>query len=215
MLVIRCYLQRAFSPDYAVQVGIDRPHDRRRESVAVEVFDIAYGEVHCSFVDLSWLRLDVDEHIGLLIRPVERQVGEQSAVAYRRVVSLVGLRGEVIHEQRLGFGDHITVRIAEDASVIGREHLLHNIGGIAFDAGECKQVDQSHLFAVGCLLAELCYEFRGQCLLKQTYIVDVTFQSVRQPYGSACQRADACCGEHEQQLVVDIERTGVVCLTDD
>ena len=189
-LIIHRYLQHALVPSDAIEIRIDSPCDRRRESVTVEVLYIAYGKVHRAFVDLTRLCLDINQQFGFLIRPVERQVGEQSSVANRRVVMLVGLRSEIVHEQRLDLIHCIAVGIAEDALVIGRVHLLHHARGVTFDPRESEQIDQTHLFAVRRLLAELGNEFRRQGLLEETYIVDVTFQSACHPYSRAGERTD-------------------------
>ncbi len=53
------------------------------------------------------------------------------------------------------------------------------------------------------------------CLLEETYIVDVTLQSVCHPNGRTGKCTDTDGGEHKDESVVDIERTAVVSLTDD
>ena len=173
---------RALVPYDAIEVDIDAPHNRRRESVAVEVFDIADGEIHRSLVDFTRLGFDVDEQVGQLVIPRKGQFGQLSSVANRRAVVLVRLRREVVHEQRLLFVHGVAVGILEHATVVRRINELHHAARVTLDLREGEEVNQAHLISVRGLGAELANKLVGQRLLEEAYIVDMSVQSLGEPY---------------------------------
>ena len=77
-------------PDEGVLVDIHLPHDGADGAVAVHVLDIANSEIDVVLVDFAVGHVDVNQQLVIVERPVEINLRQQVALAYRRMDVAVG-----------------------------------------------------------------------------------------------------------------------------
>ena len=81
-------------PDKGVLVDIHLPHDGVYRAVAIQVLDIADGEIDVVLVDFAVEHVDIDHEFVIVERPVEVNLGQQVAFAYGGMAVVVGHGGK-------------------------------------------------------------------------------------------------------------------------
>ena len=203
-----------YTPEKDILVHIHLPHGGTHGAVAVEVLDVAHGDVDVVLVDFAILHIEVDEQLVVVEAPVEVHLGQQATLAHWCDVLVGGEEGvEGVEARRqcqgLNLFHHGTVGGTEYLAVVDGEVLFHDAVAVLHLFAEGQPGHEAHLVAVGGEVIVGFHQTLRQRLLEEHQLVDAAAQHRAVPGTAnqhvATQAAERVGGEGIHQVAVDID----------
>ena len=169
------------APAQRVAVHEEGGRIRRCHVVAVHVGNVRHGDVQVTLVDATFVFVDVHHQLVVAAHEVEVQVLEFLEQLHRCAHALI----HTCQQQGLVLIEHGVALIGHVAVHVGMYHLVHDawlqhnlVLRVALLLAEAQVGDESLLRAQRCLGAVALDEVVGQCLCKDTHLVDIARQRI-------------------------------------